>query len=91
MEYAVDDPNAQGHTFFHDSIAKLVLPEIPAGKTLCLYGAGIYPVQWAVTNTYKQSFDNVFTACHQDKVYTCCYSKNGDYQVGDTIERTPLA
>lgn len=87
MDYNVDDPAVQGHSFFHDSIGKLVLPEIPAGKTLCLYGSGIYPVQWAVTNTYKQISANVFTATHQDREYTCAWSGDGTYSVGDKLPR----
>lgn len=87
MDYNVDDPAVQGHSFFHDSIGKLVLPEIPAGKTLCLYGGGIYPVQWAVTNTYKKLAASVFTACHEDTAYTCAWSGDGKYRVGDQIPR----
>ena len=87
LEYAVDDPKAQGHTFFHGDIGKLILPEVPAGKTLCIYGAGIYPVQWAVANTYRSRARSIFTACHQDKVYTCAWSDDPAYQVGDTIPR----
>ena len=90
LEYAVDDPKAQGHTFFHDSISKLVLPEIPEGKVLCIYGAGIYPVQWAVTHTYRKHCAAVFTACHEDKAYTCAWSRDPRYQVGDQIPRSPL-
>ena len=87
MDYNVDDPSVQGHSFFHDSISKLVLPAIPEGKTLCLHGGGIYPVQWAVTNSYKQISASVFTAAHEDKVYTCAWSGNGQYRVGDTLPR----
>lgn len=87
MDYNVDDPAVQGHSFFHDSIGKLVLPEIPAGKTLCLYGSGIYPVQWVVTNTYKHISANIFTATHQDREYTCAWSGDGKYAVGDKLPR----
>ena len=90
MDYNVDDPAVQGHSFFHDSISKLVLPEIPSGKTLCLHGGGIYPVQWVVTNTYKQFATSVFTASHEDAFYTCAWSGNGQYQVGDTLPRADL-
>ena len=90
MDYCVDDPAAQGHTFFHDSIPKLVLPEIPQGKTLCLHGGGIYPVQWVVTNTYKKFCTSVFTAAHQDTAYTCTWSQDPKYQVGDQLPRKAL-
>ena len=87
LSYNVDDPKIQGHSFFHDSIGKLVLPEIPAGKTLCIYGGGIYPVQWVVTNTYKQISASVFTAAHEDKFYTCAWSADETYHVGDRLPR----
>ncbi len=90
MDYGVDDPKVQGHTFFHDSISSLVLPPIPAGKTLCLYGSGIYPVQWAVTNTYRKLCTAVFTACHEDTCYTCAWSADAEHQVGDQIPRKKL-
>ena len=87
MDYNVDDPKVQGHSFFHDSIGKLVLPEIPKGKTLCLHGGGIYPVQWVVTNTYRQFASSVFTAAHEDREYTCAWSGDGAYRVGDKLPR----
>lgn len=88
MEYAVDDPSAgAGHTFFNDSIEKLVLPEIAHGKYLCLHGGGIYPVQWAVSHTYRQFSKAIFTAAHDDKFYTCAWCADGTYQPGDKVER----
>lgn len=90
MDYTVDDPAVQGHTFFHESISKLVLPEIPAGKRLCLHGGGIYPVQWVVTNTYKHVSKSVFTAAHEDIEYTCAWSDDLRYKVGDRVPRLKL-
>ena len=90
MDYNVDDPKIQGHSFFHDSIFKLILPEIPEGKTLCLHGGGIYPVQWVVTNTYRQFASSVFTAAHEDAVYTCAWSGDPAYHAGDTLPRKKL-
>ena len=90
MDYNVDDPAVQGHSFFHDSIDRLILPEIPAGKTLCLYGGGIYPVQWVVTNTYKPFATAVFTAAHEDAVYTCAWSGDSRYRVGDRLPRNTI-
>lgn len=90
MDYNVDDPSVQGHSFFHDSISKLVLPEIPQGKNLCLHGGGIYPVQWVVTNTYKKCCKSVFTAAHEDTAYTCTWSQDPRYRVGDKLPRKPL-
>ena len=60
---------------------------ISQNTAVSLHGGGIYPVQWAVTNSYKQISASVFTAAHEDKVYTCAWSGNGQYQVGDTLPR----
>ncbi len=65
----------------------LTLPELPAGKNVCLFSNAHYPLQWVVINHYAKNARGVFCADHDAPVYRCAIPGTSGYKYGEEVPR----
>ena len=84
--YEADKPEGHGiHSFNKDKLSKLVLPEVPAGKHICLYGHGMYIVQTIIAYSYSPGSRSVSTASYEEEEFRCGLSFTNEYHPGDIV------
>lgn len=84
--YEADIPDGRGtHNFSKYNLFKLVLPEVPSGKHICLYGHGIYPVQAMIAYSYGPGSRSVATASYEEEEFRCGLSSTKEFHPGDIV------
>lgn len=75
------------HTFDIKDLAKVVIPDIPAGKNVFIHGKGMYGAIVCIAWNYVKGCKSLSMAAHETD-YVCAVSHAKELEVGDVTKRT---
>lgn len=83
------NPNPHGHNFDLDRFDDIVIPPVPEGKNVFVYGKGMFGVMVGVARSYIPKAASVFLANGPEEVpYVCVASSREDIVPGDIRPRS---